>query len=72
MNIELEIERICQERDISPHDFFNRRTAYVANARRMVALNITFAHPEWAITHIGEVLGLAPGSARLGQGIFRF
>ena len=71
-NIELEIEKVCTERQITRWDFTNSRTARVVAARREIAQKATFAHPEWSIVYIGWLLGLAPGSARLGQGTFRF
>jgi len=71
-NIELEIEKICTERQITRWDFTNSRIVSVVNARREIAQKVTFAHPEWPIVYIGWLLGLAPGSARLGQGVFRF
>lgn len=71
-NIELEIEKLCTERQITRWDFTNSRTAKVVAARREIAQKATYAHPEWPIAYIGWLLGLARGSARLGHGVFKF
>ena len=44
----------------------------VVTTRQEIAQVLYYKYPEIAVTTLGELLGLAPGSARLGKGVFGF